>query len=309
MKQKPNFIQMTRAPFLSSIIAPLIIGSLAAAAVNDSFLPINFLLVLVIGLGLHIATNVYNDIYDTVQGTDKINDHRNEFSGGSGVLVDYPSLFPKMFLIARISLLVSCFATVALMFFINEDLFPLLWALIVLAAFFSKYYTAKPIKLAYRGWGEISVWFAFGPMAILIAAVSQNLSFNPTIIYLLPLTGLSTLSILLVGQLIDLDADKKTGKLGVAARMGAKATALIYAAVKALLILNIVLVPLLSSHISYWVYLALVPYLIIFPGTAKGVFQNHNNPKSLRTPAKQNVLLHLTYSLLFIIGLLLNIFI
>lgn len=45
----------------------------------------------------------------------------------------------------------------------------------MISAFLSKYYTAAPIKLGYRGFGEILVWFNFGPMAIALAGLSQNM--------------------------------------------------------------------------------------------------------------------------------------
>ncbi|MDZ7614460.1 MAG: hypothetical protein U5K51_12745, partial [Flavobacteriaceae bacterium] len=64
--------------------------------------------------------------------------------------------------------------TIALTPLIDKMLWPYLWGLYLLSAFFSKYYTAPPFKLAYRGWGEVSVWFAFGPMAILIAVVESK---------------------------------------------------------------------------------------------------------------------------------------
>ncbi len=305
-KKRPNILQMTRAPFLSSIFAPLIIGTLAAVAITGNFLVINFFLVLVIGIGLHVATNVYNDIYDTFQGTDKVNVHRNEFSGGSGVLVDFPDLLPKMFFIARISLIIALAATIALMFFIDERLIGLLLGLYFLAAFFSKYYTAKPVKLAYRRWGEISVWFAFGPMAIMIAAVSQNIAFHSTILFFLPITGISTLSILMIGQLIDLKADKETGKLGMAARIGTQKASYFYLIIQLLLVVNILVIPFYSKFINYWIYLSLAPYIFIFPGLANSVLKYHNNPKELRSAAKKNVLLHLSYSSLLITGLLIN---
>jgi 1,4-dihydroxy-2-naphthoate polyprenyltransferase len=239
--KKPGFLKMIRAPFLSSIMAPLFAGILLSCSINGSLNIAGALLVVIIGFGLHIATNVYNDIYDTIQGTNKVNVHRNESSGGSGVLQDFPELMPKMFFLARSSLVVALVGTVALTFFIQKQLWPLLWGLYLLSAFFSKYYTAPPVKLAYRGWGEVSVWFAFGPMAILIAAVSQNIDFHKQVLLLMPATGLSTLSILLAGQLIDLEADRKGGKHGVASRLGTKATSYIYLFVQIAIVINVLL--------------------------------------------------------------------
>ena len=102
--KKSTFFKMVRAPFLSSIISPLLAATLLAFYITGQFEVINFVVVLIMGICLHIATNVYNDIYDTLQGTDKINVNRNEFSGGSGVLVDNPELLPVMYRLARFGL-------------------------------------------------------------------------------------------------------------------------------------------------------------------------------------------------------------
>jgi len=193
-QKKPGFFEQIRAPFLSSIISPLISGSLLSVYITGTFEVVNFVLVLILGIALHIATNVYNDIYDTIQGTDKINVHRNKFSGGSGVLVDYPELMANMYKIARIALLFALCAAIFLFFLIERNLRFFLIGLFLLSAFFSKYYTAGPFKAAYRGLGEVSVWFAFGPMAILMAAVSQNIGPHPLILTAMPITGISTLS-------------------------------------------------------------------------------------------------------------------
>jgi 1,4-dihydroxy-2-naphthoate octaprenyltransferase len=302
-KKDPSIIQMIRAPFLSSIIVPIVTGTLLSAKITDDFCLAAFLIVLITGLGLHIATNVYNDIYDTIQGTDKVNVHRNEYSGGSGVLLDNPKLFKRMYWLARSGLIIALITTAGLMFFVDRELWIYLWGLYLLSAFFSKYYTAAPIKLAYRGLGEVSVWFAFGPMAISIAAISQNLFpiTNPVLL-LMPVSGLSTLSILLVGQLIDLDADKKGGKHGVASRLGTLPTAVIYVLAQIAIITLVILMAFSFEGTSWYLLIALLPYIIIFPLTMNKVLKHHEDPGELKKVAKMTVQIHLLFSLLLIVG-------
>lgn len=306
-KQKPNLMQMMRAPFFSSILAPLLNGTIAAVIINGgAFSFPGFVFVLLMGVGLHAATNVYNDIYDTIQGTDKINVHRNEFSGGSGILVDFPGLMPRMFLIARLALLLAATGAIGISFFTDPLLYPYLAGLLLFSVFFSKYYTAAPVKLAYRGFGEISVWFAFGPMAVSVAAVSQNALFDPLILFLMPISGLSTLSILWLGQMIDLDADSATGKLGMVARLGTKPARYIYFFIQFLIILNVILIPFFVPGIKLSLFAALTPYVVLFPKIIPVIMREHANPEGLKPAAKINVMLHMIFSLFLIITLLLQ---
>ena len=301
--KKPNIFQMARAPFLSSIVSPLIAGTLLAISINNSVNVLGFLFVLIMGIGLHVATNVYNDIYDTIQGTDKINVHRNEFSGGSGILLDHPDMMPNMYNLARAGLIIALIGTVALMFVVDKSLWLHLWGLYLLSAFFSKFYTAAPIKVAYRGLGDISVWFAFGPMAILVAAVSQSIGFHPIILTAMPATGISTLSILLLGQMIDLDADKATGKWGVAARLGTKATSYIYLLVQIILMIDIIVLSQVLDSSGWVILICVIPYILILPQIWKIMSRNHDDPKALQTAAKMNVQLHLLFSILLSLGI------
>lgn len=300
--ERPSLLQMTRAPFLSSIIAPLITGTLLSAKISGSFSLPGFILVLITGIGLHVATNVYNDIYDTIQGTDKVNVHRNEFSGGSGVLLDNPALMGTMYRLARGGLITALLATIGLMFFVDTALWPYLWLLYLVGAFFSKYYTAAPVKLAYRGLGEISVWFSFGPMAILVAAVSQNVLFSREVFMLMPVSGLSTLSILLVGQMIDVEADTMCGKRGVASRLGTGPAAALYLLTQVGITVNTVFMALFFPGTALWLLGSLVPYTLIFPISAYIVFNHHSNPEELKRAAKLTVMTHLLFSLLLIAG-------
>lgn len=307
-RDRPGLARRIRAPFLSSILAPLLAGSLLAVAIRGGFDPVGFLLVLVMGIGLHAATNVYNDIYDTLQGTDRVNVHRNEFSGGSGILVDAPEMMPVMYRTARWSLVVAALATAGLTWRLEPQLWPWLWGLYLLSAFFSKFYTAAPVKLAYRGWGEFSVWFAFGPMALLVAAVSQGVTLHPHVLALMPVTGISTLSILLMGQLIDLEADRAGGKLGVAARRGTAFTAGLFLSVQLLLVTDILVTALVILDRGWPLLLAVVPYLALLPGIARVVLHDHADPDRLKPVAGRNVQLHLLFSIGLVIGLLVRLF-
>ncbi len=305
--ENPGILKMIRAPFLSSILAPIFAGTLLSFSINGYINVPAFIIVTITGIGLHVATNVYNDIYDTIQGTDKVNVHRNEASGGSGVLIDNPDLMGRMFFLARAGLVIAFAGTVFMSFFLEQSLLPYLWALFLLSAFFSKYYTAPPVKLAYRGLGEFSVWFAFGPMAVLFAALSQNIGFHPWVIMLMPATGLSTLSILLVGQMIDLEADRKGGKHGVSSRLGTRFTAWLYLVVQILLVMNIIVISYKYPGASRIFLLALVPYILIFPKAAKIILTGHDEPESLKTGAKLTVLTHIAFSLLLLVGFIIYI--
>jgi 1,4-dihydroxy-2-naphthoate octaprenyltransferase len=207
-----------------------------------------------------------------------------------------------MYWLARSGLIIALLTSIGLMFFIERELWPYLWGLYLLSAFFSKYYTAAPVKLAYRGLGEVSVWFAFGPMAICIAAISQHVLPDQQVFLLMPVSGFSTLSILLVGQLIDLEADKKGGKHGVASRLGTGPTALIYVLVQVGLVVNVILLSLLLDGRSLPLLIAILPYVLLFPRTAVKILKHHGDPDPLKQVAKMTVQIHLLFSILLIAG-------
>lgn len=302
--KKPGIFTIIRAPFFSSIIVPLIAATLLSVHINGTFHALQFVLVMLIGIGLHLSTTLYNDIYDTLQGTDKVNKHRNETSGGSGVLLNHPELIGPLFWTARISLLVVVIATAVLTSLIDKELWILLWGLVGVSIFFSKYYTAPPVKLAYRGLGEISVWLAYGPMAILIASVSQNIGLHPLIIMLMPITGLSTLSILIAAQLIDLEADSPTGKHGVAHRLGTKATAWLYQLVQ-FTVVGLVLLYYFRFPGTTWPFLlCLIPYVFILPKAGSILLRHHQHAEKIKAGAKLTVMLHVAFSMMLITALI-----
>ncbi len=264
-EREPNFFEMVRLPFLFAIVVPIVSGTLVSVSISESFKPVGFILVFTIGISLHITTNVYNDIYDTLQGADNHISKKNEFSGGSGVVVEHPQLLPKMFLIARAGIVVGVICTVLLMFFIDQSLWIPLWMVIGLSIFFSKYYTAEPVKFAYRGLGEIVVWIGFGPLAVLLAGFGQNMGFNPILLSISPITGLGTLFIVWMGEMVDLPTDVKGGKVGIVPRIGFKRSRYGLIAIHSLALINVGLVAFHFLNPGWPLLIVLVPYTVFLP--------------------------------------------
>jgi len=302
--QEPSIVQMVRAQFLIGIIIPLVIGTLAAVIEFGTIHLAGFLLVLVVGLGLHISTDVYNDIYDTKQGADaNIHETRNYFSGGSGILIAKPHLIKRMFLLARLGLIISFLGMVGLFFYISETLWVYAFAIYLLSAFLSKYYTAAPVKLGYRGVGEIFIWLSFGPLALALAALSQNMT--PTVLFysIMPITGWTTITVQWSGQLVDLPSDIAAGKRGMVARIGSRNATYGYMIIQSLLILNTVIVALFMVRHGWLVLFSLIPFLILLPKIWRLLRCYHAETEKLVSLTKLNSTLYGSFSLLFILGL------
>jgi 1,4-dihydroxy-2-naphthoate polyprenyltransferase len=300
---------MIRAQFLIGIIIPLSIGTITAISISDSFNLLGFLLVMILGLGLHIATDVYNDIYDTKQGADtKVSEQRNYYSGGSGILLEKPYLMNKMYLLARCGLLFSFLALIGLLLVINQSLWPYVILLYIISAFLSKYYTAAPFKFGYRGIGELLVWCSFGPMAVALGFFSQNIMIKGIFYQIMPITGFSTLTILWIGQMVDLPTDQLAGKRGLVARIGMKRAVIGYIVIQSLLIVNVLVLAFLIFHRGFFLLVSLIPYIYLLPKIWMFIKKYYQDPLKLVPVTKLNTYLYGLFSFLFILGLLITLF-
>lgn len=310
MKQKePNILQMMRAQFLIGIIIPLSIGTLTAIYISKTFHLLGFFLVMITGLGLHVATDVYNDIYDTKQGADKKgSEQRNYYSGGSGILLERPYLMKKMYLLARCGLLFSFIALIGLLLVIDQIFWPYVITIYFISAFLSKYYTAAPFKFGYRGIGELLVWFSFGPMAVALGLFSQNTMIQGIYYQIMPVTGFSTLTILWIGQMVDFPNDQLAGKRGLVARIGMKRAIYGYMVIQSLLITNVLFLAFFVFHQGFPLLIALIPYIYLLPKIWTFIKKYYQDSIKLVPVTKLNTLLYGLFSFLFVLGLWLMLF-
>jgi 1,4-dihydroxy-2-naphthoate octaprenyltransferase len=225
-----RWLVVTRAPFLTATIVPILLGAAWVAAVLNvtpyPWLP--FALAMVGGVALHVAANTYNDYFDWTSGTDKLNNNYFlPFTGGSRS-IELGLISEKgLFRLASSALGIGLACGLALMALGRTNL---IWFGLV-GAFATYFYTAPPIRLAARrGLGELFVGLSFGPFmtAGTIYALSGTLS---PVDFLVGLpVGLLIIAVLYINEFPDMESDMAAGKVHLVAALGKKAARWGYAA-------------------------------------------------------------------------------
>ncbi len=259
--KRPGLHTIVRAPGLIATFFPLVIGTAAAVIITGEFRPMGAFFAALVGISLHLSMNVYNDIYDTRQGSDTLESSECFFSGGSGVLITNPELESMMFRIARSGMIVGLLGTMGLVLISETKFWPIFVLVFLIAAFLSKYYTAAPVALSYRGMGEVAVFIAFGPLAILLAAASQGIVWEPLLLIMMPITGIVTLIVTLNGQIVDLPFDIKANKTGLVILIGLRRALHLSAILCLVLVANLLLVAYLLPN-GYSLILFMIPFVI-----------------------------------------------
>ncbi|MEF8834726.1 MAG: prenyltransferase [Candidatus Thermoplasmatota archaeon] len=305
-QKKPNIPEMARAPFLFAIVVPLTISTLLSVHITGRLDILGLAFASLVGISLHVSTNVYNDIYDTKQGADTSRSSENEFSGGSGILVDNPEMEKSMFTLARAGIVLGFIGYIGLLIVSESRFWPALTLIYLVTVFLSKYYTAAPFKFAYRGLGEIVVWIGFGPLAVLLGSIGQGVGFHRYIISIMPITGLSTLFIVWMGQMVDLPDDIAAGKKGLVARMGLEKSVYGLFTIHTLALVNVILVSYLLNP-GIFLLVALIPHAFLLPLISKKLYREKKDRKLMKKISSLNFTLYILFSLFLMIGFLLQV--
>ena len=217
MTSVQNWIAGARPKTLGAALAPVLIGT--SIAINqDSFMPVNAGLALVVALFLQIAVNYANDYSDGIKGVDanRVGPIRLV---GSGLA---PAARVKMaaiycVLIASVSGLVLSLRTE-------------LWLVLVglIAIFASWAYTGGKNPYGYRGFGEVSVFLFFGFVATVGTGFVQTGKISWVLLFASIPVGLLAMALLVVNNLRDIETDEKANKLTLAVKIGDRKTRLLF---------------------------------------------------------------------------------
>jgi 1,4-dihydroxy-2-naphthoate octaprenyltransferase len=210
-----EFIRLGRFPFLLSGFVPFTAGALLAFLLGARFTPAQFLLGYAAMAAAHLSTNYSNDYFDA--DADRFVE-TTAISGGSGVLRAHPSLRPAALVAAVVLMAVSVLIGYA--FVVIYDYPAVFLAFGIAGNLLGWFYTAPPLRLAYRNLGEVTNMITFGLLmpgaGYFVAAGMLDLSFFA---FALPLFLYGLVFIVSV-EIPDMEGDILGGKRTLVVRRG-----------------------------------------------------------------------------------------
>lgn len=288
-------LRTTRLPFLTATLVPVLVG-LAIAAKDGAFDLVSAVLTVVGAAFVHLGVNVANDLFDTLQGADDANVTPTQFSGGSRVL-QYGLVSTR----AMAAIAAACFgltALIGLVLLTTRGSLPLL-VIGLLGFALGLWYTAPPLKLVYRGLGEIAVALGFGPVMVLGAYVVQtrgSLS-SEALVASIPIAIFVAL-ILYVNEIPDRRGDAHAGKRTLPVRWSRQTVIAAYGLAALAAYATVVLgVAFGLLPVPALLVLGSVPLAV---RVWRGLEPNYDNPYALMPIMGTNIRLHLTAGLLLL---------
>jgi 1,4-dihydroxy-2-naphthoate octaprenyltransferase len=210
-----SLLRVARPQFLIASLALYIIGASWAILLGSPYSLPRLLLGYLIILPAHLSISYSNDYFDVE--VDKFG-KPSLFSGGSGILIERPELRQP----ALWTALALIFTSLALgIFFLLKYSLPV-WFLgyIAVSNLLGWFYSAPPLRLAYRGWGELLTAFTAGCLIPGMGyLVTRGFLDRNGLLFAVPLT-LYGLAFILTVEIPDEEADRLGNKKTWVVRKG-----------------------------------------------------------------------------------------
>ena len=248
-----DWVAGARPRTLWTAITPVMVGSAAANAVGDSDWLLA-MLALGVGLALQVGVNFANDYSDGVRGTDvdRIGPDRLVATGKATPSAVKGAAFGSFGVAALLGL-----ALVALSGY--------WWLLAVglVAIVAAWFYTGSSQPYGYRGYGEVSVFIFFGPVATLGTMYTQAGTVTWWAVLGSVALGLYAVAMLLVNNIRDIETDAAAGKRTLAVRVGDYRARQFYSAAVTLPLLISVLIAFEQPWVLLTLLLTLPALLLV----------------------------------------------
>ena len=239
--------------------ASITLGAAAASRVGS--LHWEWLALTVLGIfAIEVAKNASGEVVDFGTGADQAvaPQDRSPFSGGKRVLVDGILTLPQTFVIAIVCYLIGIAVGLA----IAAERHPgVLWLGLV-GIWLAYFYHAPPLRLSYRGLGEIAVAAAYGPLIACGTYLVQRREWSEAaLLTSLPL-GILIAVFLWINEFPDARADRAAGKRTLVVSLGPRAASRVYVGLACVAYAMIAILPAAGLPRSVWLGLAGLPVSI-----------------------------------------------
>jgi len=230
-----DMLIMGRLHFLLGGFLLFSLGALIADALGGPGGLPRFLTGYAVFFPAHLSVSYSNDLYDVK--ADSYNTP-SPFSGGSGVLKRRPDLRRWAFILSVTLIMISL--GMSLIFTIIFDMGVLFPLYVLMGALLGWFYTAPPLKLSYRGMGEISTALTIGLLVPMMGYWVMMGKLDPGLLPFAPSLLLYGGAFILNVQVPDVEADLRGGKLSLVTRIGRKRA------------LRLVFVLFLMASVHFW---------------------------------------------------------
>ena len=244
MKNVLLWFRILRPQTLFASLCPVIVALLT---MNETVVSWTIAWVTIVcALGLQILSNLINDYYDFVRGTDK-----KGRAGFKRALAEGEVSENQM---RRACLVTLAICIISGLYLVANGGWVIL-AIGVTALLFAWLYTATSHSLSYLGIADIFVFLYYGVIASSGTYFLQTGGFSWEVFFAGAVCGLISMCVLLINNLRDMDDDRLAGKRTLPVRFGKKAG-------EGLMLVVVLLMPVMA-------YLAFgfnLPMLVIVPG-------------------------------------------
>ncbi len=295
------WIKASRYEFFTASLAPVLVGGAVAYWEVGSFHWALWGATLVALVLLHAGANLANDYYDHLSRNDEMNvSFVRPFSGGSR-LIQQGRVEPVHILGASlICLALGAIVGLYLTWLVGWPLL-LLGVIGGLSGFF---YTARPLALGYRGWGELFIALDFGILPVLGAYYVQVQTFTWTALFASLPVALLISAVLWINQFPDYEADRLANKWHWVVRLGRAAASRVYVGIMTLTYL-LLLAAVATQILPPLSLLA----LLTLPLAVRGInvaLQQYDHPRELIPANVSTIGVHLTFAVLMALGLVID---